>query len=163
MNQILGKTIAGRTLGYLFKNSLRRNNPHGYSYLSGKSLTILILLLVNCTLGNAQSRVKLIAFQAKDVKLNASWILEREALNTTFIGSLDADRLLHNFRVNAGLPSTAKALEGWESPNIGLLTNLSIIDSASFQLKDGKHVYTLRPFYGINNIPYGVYASIREY
>ena len=120
MNQILGETIAGRTLGYLFKDGLRRNNPRCYSCLSGKSLAILFLLLVNCTLGNAQSRAKLTAFQAKDVKLNASWILEREALNTTYIGSLDADRLLHNFRINAGLPSTAKALEGWESPNVGL-------------------------------------------
>jgi DUF1680 family protein len=44
-----------------------------------------------------------------------------------------------------------------------LLTNLSIVDSTSFQLKDGKHIYTLRPFYGISNIPYGVYASIKEY
>ena len=34
--------------------------------------------------------------------------------------SLDPDRLLHNFRVNAGLPSTAKPLEGWEAPNSGL-------------------------------------------
>ncbi|MBT2560929.1 glycoside hydrolase family 127 protein [Pedobacter sp. ISL-68] len=120
MNQILRKIMAGRTLGCLFKDSLRRNNPHGYSYLNGKSLTILFLFVVNCTLANAQSTAKLIAFQANDVKLNASWILEREALNTTYIGSLDADRLLHNFRINARLPSTAKALEGWESPSIGL-------------------------------------------
>ncbi|HTG54880.1 MAG TPA: beta-L-arabinofuranosidase domain-containing protein, partial [Niabella sp.] len=34
--------------------------------------------------------------------------------------SLDPDRLLHNFRVNAGLPSNAKPLEGWEAPFIGL-------------------------------------------
>ena len=41
-------------------------------------------------------------------------------LNTAFLKSLEPDRLLHNFRVNAGLPSVAKPLEGWESPGVGL-------------------------------------------
>ena len=31
---------------------------------------------------------------------------------------LDPDRLLHNFRVNAGLPSDAKPLGGWEEPKV---------------------------------------------
>ncbi len=33
-----------------------------------------------------------------------------------YLLSLDMDRLLHNFRVNAGLPSTAQPLGGWEEP-----------------------------------------------
>jgi hypothetical protein len=32
----------------------------------------------------------------------------------------ELDRLLHNFRINAGLPSTAKPYGGWESPGVGL-------------------------------------------
>jgi len=28
----------------------------------------------------------------------------------------DTDRLLHNFRVNAGIPSSAKPYGGWEEP-----------------------------------------------
>lgn len=60
------------------------------------------------------------AFPLKDVQLTDSWIKEREQLNTTYVTSLDADRLLHNFRVTAGIPSNAQPLGGWEAPNIGL-------------------------------------------
>jgi DUF1680 family protein len=33
---------------------------------------------------------------------------------------LDAERLLHTFRLNAGLPSAAQPLGGWEAPNVEL-------------------------------------------
>jgi uncharacterized protein len=60
------------------------------------------------------------AFPLASVELKPSWIKQREDLNTAYLKSLDPDRLLHNFRVNAGLPSSAKPLEGWEAPRIGL-------------------------------------------
>ena len=41
-------------------------------------------------------------------------------LDRKYLLSLDPDRLLHNFRVNAGLPSTAKPLGGWEEPKCEL-------------------------------------------
>ena len=59
-------------------------------------------------------------FPNTSVVLNPSWIKDREDLNTTYLKSLDPDRLLHNFKINAGLPSNAKPLEGWEAPYIGL-------------------------------------------
>jgi uncharacterized protein len=59
-------------------------------------------------------------FPDASVTLTGSWIKQREDLNTEYLKSLDPVRLLHNFRVNAGLPSDAKPLEGWESPNVGL-------------------------------------------
>ena len=37
-----------------------------------------------------------------------------------YLLSLDVDRLLHDFRVNAGLPSSAKPLGGWEEPKCEL-------------------------------------------
>jgi uncharacterized protein len=37
--------------------------------------------------------------------------------NADYLKRLDADRLLHNFRVNAGLPSSAQPLGGWEAPD----------------------------------------------
>ncbi len=37
-----------------------------------------------------------------------------------FLLAIDPDRLLHNFRVTAGLPSTAQPLGGWEAPDIEL-------------------------------------------
>ena len=63
---------------------------------------------------------KVIPFPVSAVTLMPSWIKQREDLNTAYLKSLDPDRLLHNFRVNAKLPSNAKPLEGWEAPGIGL-------------------------------------------
>ena len=37
-----------------------------------------------------------------------------------YLLSLDPDRLLHMFRVTAGLPSSAKPLGGWEAPDVEL-------------------------------------------
>lgn len=62
----------------------------------------------------------LLPFPSHDVELASSWVKQREDLNTAFLRSLEPDRLLHNFRVNAGLPSVAKPLEGWEAPGVGL-------------------------------------------
>ncbi|WP_412468150.1 beta-L-arabinofuranosidase domain-containing protein [Pedobacter sp. KLB.chiD] len=59
-------------------------------------------------------------FQANDVRLDPSWIKNREELNASYLLTLDPDRLLHNFKINAGLPSKAKPLGGWEAPAIGL-------------------------------------------
>ena len=41
-------------------------------------------------------------------------------LDQQYLMSLEPDRLLHNFRVNAGLPSTATPLGGWEAPDVEL-------------------------------------------
>lgn len=53
-------------------------------------------------------------------ELTDSWVKQREELNTKLLKSYDIDRLLHNFRVNAGIPSDAQPLEGWEAPKCGL-------------------------------------------
>ena len=37
-----------------------------------------------------------------------------------YLLSLDPDRLLHTFRLNAGLPTTAKPYGGWEAPSVEL-------------------------------------------
>jgi DUF1680 family protein len=41
-------------------------------------------------------------------------------LDEKYLLALDPDRLLHMFRLNAGLPSSAKPLGGWEAPNVEL-------------------------------------------
>ncbi|MBV8820362.1 MAG: glycoside hydrolase family 127 protein [Acidobacteriaceae bacterium] len=40
--------------------------------------------------------------------------------NRAYISRLPVDRLVHNFRVNAGLPSTAQPFGGWEAPKVEL-------------------------------------------
>jgi DUF1680 family protein len=66
-----------------------------------------------------------IALQAKPFPLENVRLLDgpfKEAmeLNRKCLYELDADRLLHNFRVNAGLPSSAEPLGGWEEPKVEL-------------------------------------------
>ncbi len=66
-----------------------------------------------------------IALQAKPFALQDVRLLDgpfREAMlrDQQFLLELDPDRLLHDFRVNAGLPSTATPYGGWEKPDVEL-------------------------------------------
>ena len=54
------------------------------------------------------------------VKLLGGVFRESAEANLRYLKRLDADRLLHNFRVNAGLPSSAQPLGGWEKPDCEL-------------------------------------------
>lgn len=90
-----------------------------------KILLLKICLLIN-SISFCQSNIyksdveKVLLFPNTSVTLSDSWIKQREELNTKYLKSLDPDRLLHNFRINSGLPSDAEPLEGWEAPGIGL-------------------------------------------
>ncbi len=59
-------------------------------------------------------------FMLRDVTLGAGPLLEARNWNRGFLMRLPNDRLLHNFRDNAGLPSTATPLGGWEDPKCEL-------------------------------------------
>src|SRR5690348_13015948 len=52
------------------------------------------------------ARVRLLAGPAKDAM----------DVNKKFLLAQDPDRLLHTFRITAGLPTTAEPLGGWEAP-----------------------------------------------
>jgi DUF1680 family protein len=41
-------------------------------------------------------------------------------LDEKYLLALEVDRLLHNFRINAGIPSPARPLGGWEEPKVEL-------------------------------------------
>jgi uncharacterized protein len=60
--------------------------------------------------------LKVHAFPLEDVRLLDGPFKRAMELDKQYILSLDPDRLLHNFRINAGLPSSAKPLGGWEEP-----------------------------------------------
>lgn len=56
-------------------------------------------------------------FNLKSVRLHAGPVLDALEVNRRHLMQLDPDRLLHTFRLTAGLPSSAEPLGGWEAPN----------------------------------------------
>jgi DUF1680 family protein len=70
----------------------------------------------------AKERVPLRAapFGLTEVRLLEGPFKHAMELDRQYLLSLDTDRLLHTFRLNAGLPSTAKPYGGWEEPKCEL-------------------------------------------
>ena len=69
-----------------------------------------------------QNKVQLAAlpFPLRDVRLLDGPFREAMLRDQKYLLSLDNDRLLHMFRVTAGMPSTAKPYGGWEAPDVQL-------------------------------------------
>src|SRR5262249_50211209 len=59
-------------------------------------------------------------FDLKNVRLLDGPFRNAMLRDQQYLLSIDVDRLLHNFRETAGLPSSAKPLGGWEAPNVEL-------------------------------------------
>ena len=59
-------------------------------------------------------------FALSDVTLESGPLAQAREWNRGYLMRLPNDRLLHNFRVNAGIPSAAKPLGGWEAPTCEL-------------------------------------------
>ena len=62
------------------------------------------------------ARRKLEPFALDAVRLRPGEAADAFAVNRRYLLALDPDRLLHMFRVTAGLPSSAEPLGGWEAP-----------------------------------------------
>jgi DUF1680 family protein len=56
-------------------------------------------------------------FDLGSVRLRPGMALDALEVNRRFLMGLDSGRLLHMFRVTAGLPSAAQPLGGWEAPD----------------------------------------------
>ena len=59
-------------------------------------------------------------FDLGSVRLLDRSLLELTERNREFLQSLETDRLLHTFRITAGLKSSAEPLGGWEKPDVEL-------------------------------------------
>jgi DUF1680 family protein len=59
-------------------------------------------------------------FPMPDVRLLPSFWKDTMEVNRSFLYSLPNERLAHNFRVTAGIPSDADPLGGWEAPDCEL-------------------------------------------
>ena len=90
------------------------------SLLSPILLSIAISQPQRKTLVDPKVAIAARAFDLNDVRLLSGPIKEYLERNRKYLLSLDVDRLVHNFRVNAGLPSGAHPLGGWEDPNCEL-------------------------------------------
>jgi DUF1680 family protein len=60
------------------------------------------------------------AFPIGSVKLLDSAFRANQSRNTNYLHFVDPDRLLHTFRLNVGLPSSAQPCGGWETPTTEL-------------------------------------------
>jgi DUF1680 family protein len=59
-------------------------------------------------------------FDLADVRLGPGPFREAMERDRAYLLSLEPDRLLHTFRLNVGLPSTAQPYGGWEAPDVEL-------------------------------------------
>ena len=59
-------------------------------------------------------------FPLRDVRLLDGPFLDAQGRGLAYLLSLEPDRLLHTFRLNAGLPTSAKPYGGWEAPDVEL-------------------------------------------
>jgi DUF1680 family protein len=73
-------------------------------------------------LGAEPSRPRLVPFALRDVRLLDGPFRDAQERDASYLLSLDPDRLLHNFRANAGLVPKAPVYGGWESeePWVGI-------------------------------------------
>jgi DUF1680 family protein len=59
-------------------------------------------------------------FPLRDVRILDGPFRDAQQRSLAYLLSLDPDRLLHTFRLNAGLPTTARPYGGWEAPQVEL-------------------------------------------
>jgi DUF1680 family protein len=73
----------------------------------------------NTSLQPSPERARLMVrpFDLQAVRLRPGPMLDALEINRRFLMAQDSDRLLHMFRVTAGLPSSAAPLGGWEAPD----------------------------------------------
>lgn len=97
--------------------SLLRQNKASGQVPSGESIGPPIL-----PAAVVADKVALLArpFPMTQVRLLTGYWNDMMELNRSFLYSLPNDRLAHNFRVTADLPSTAAPLGGWEAPDCEL-------------------------------------------
>ncbi len=67
-----------------------------------------------------ETKPKVQPFALSEVTLEAGPLTQARDWNRGYMMRLPNDRLLHTFRLNAGLPSNAQPLGGWEAPNCEL-------------------------------------------
>ena len=63
---------------------------------------------------------KVLPFPMQQVRLGEGPCKLAQEADRQYLRSLPPDRLLHTFRINAGIPSSAQPFGGWEAPDCEL-------------------------------------------
>src|ERR1700749_4456009 len=63
---------------------------------------------------------RIVPFPLSAVRLGPGIFAEQAETNARYLDSLTTDRLLHSFRLTAGISSSATPYGGWESPTVEL-------------------------------------------
>lgn len=113
-----------------FKNLSRRNFVASLAAVAGSSVLpsyALDGMLQDPVIDQVQSRPnaasvervqwKAIPFPMKQVRLLPGIFKSASDRNLEYLKSLPEDRLMHTFRLTAGLPSSAQPFGGWEAPD----------------------------------------------
>jgi len=111
-----------RTDDYLKSDSLKVRSIIGLMVLA-MSLSFLNISVAQDALKmKVEFKVapKVSAFDLTEVRLLDGPFRDAMLRDEKYLLSLDPERLLHMFRVTAGLPSTAKPYGGWETPTVEL-------------------------------------------
>jgi hypothetical protein len=89
------------------------------TFLHGSLLTAGALSYWPRMMLAAEQAPRIIArpFELSQVRLRPGAALDAMNVNRRHLLAYDPDRLLHMFRMTAGLPSSAEPLGGWEAPN----------------------------------------------
>jgi len=84
------------------------------------AVAVVLIAAAQIDIAKAQVAPKARVFRLSQVRLTDGYARRAQETNSRYLMALDTDRLLHNFRVTAGLPSKAAPLGGWEAPSCGL-------------------------------------------
>ncbi len=84
-------------------------------------MVVAVITLLTLACGDIWAKVsKVRPFDLENITLLDGPYKENLELDREYLHSIDSDRLLHTWRVNAGLPTDAEPLGGWERPDCEL-------------------------------------------
>jgi DUF1680 family protein len=100
----------------------RARHPRASALIRGSLPVLLLAHPLFAEVNLVSNRVPALAapFDLSAVRLLDGSFKQRQATGRAWLLRVDDDRMLHNFRVTAGLPSAAKPYGGWEDPKCEL-------------------------------------------
>lgn len=116
--RFLGGAAAAAGGAALFSPAVFAKDKAQQGAAAGTTEDVAIQDLVHASVAKTQWKVE--PFSMTEVRLLPGFWKDTMELNRSYLYSLPNERLAHNFRVTAGIPSDADPLGGWEAPDCEL-------------------------------------------